>query len=72
MTNRISAKANFFAWTWYPPWYKRNLIRYANVSNQVLQADENIVVIAGRAAVMEDFIGNKLIRINEVLKRYIL
>jgi len=53
-------------------WYKRNLVRYANVSNQVLQADKDIVVIVGRAAVIEDFIGNNLIRINEVLKRYIL
>ncbi|TPD71225.1 DUF5694 domain-containing protein [Flavobacterium microcysteis] len=71
--NRISQSPDFFGPDLVAAWYKRNLIMYANIQNQVSETDKNIVIIvgAGHAAMMEDFIKNderfRLIRIDQVL-----
>ncbi len=56
--NRINQPDDFFGSDLVAAWYKRNLIMYANIQNQVSAADKNIVIIvvAGHAAIMEDFI----------------
>ena len=56
--NRINQADDFFGSDLVAAWYKRNLIMYANIQNQVSAADKNIVIIvgAGHAAIMEDFI----------------
>jgi len=71
--NRINQSPDFFGPDLVAAWYKRNLIMYANIQNQVSNADKNIVIIvgAGHAAMMEDFIKNderfRLIRVDQVL-----
>ncbi|MEZ0007190.1 hypothetical protein ABH942_002569 [Flavobacterium sp. 28YEA47A] len=70
--NRINQSPDFFGPDLAAAWYKRNLIMYANIQNQVSETDKNIVIIvgAGHAAMMEDFIKNderfRLIRVDQV------
>lgn len=56
--NRINNETDFFGSDLVSLWYKRNLIMYANIQNQVNNKDKNIVVIvgAGHAAMLEEFI----------------
>lgn len=72
MLNRVNKPADFFGSDLVSAWYKRNLIMYANIQNQVSTQDKNIVIIvgAGHAAIMADFIKAdkrfNLIKINEL------
>ncbi|SDD09230.1 DUF5694 domain-containing protein [Pedobacter soli] len=56
--NRVNPATDFFGSDLVANWYKRNLIMYANIQNQTAEQDKNIVIIvgAGHAAMMEDFI----------------
>lgn len=55
--NRISQEPDFFGSELVSNWYKRNLIMFSNIQNQVTGSDKNIVVIAGvgHAAMFEEF-----------------
>ena len=55
--NRISQEPDFFGSELVSNWYKRNLIMFSNIQNQVSSSDKNIVVIAGvgHAAMFEEF-----------------
>ncbi len=72
--NRLSNEPDFFGPDFVSGWFKRNLIMYANVQNQVSENDKNIVIIAGvgHAAMFYDFIKNdpgfNLIDFNEVIR----
>ena len=71
--NRISEIPDFFGAELVANWYKRNLIMYGNIQNQVAETDQNIVVIAGvgHGAIMEELIKNddrfNLIKISQIL-----
>ncbi|MGV7106467.1 DUF5694 domain-containing protein [Flavobacterium sp. U410] len=71
--NRVNKDSDFFGSDFVSLWYKRNLIMYANIQNQVTKTDKNIVVIvgAGHAAMMKDFIKSdarfNLIKIEQAL-----
>ncbi|KIO75353.1 hypothetical protein TH53_21105 [Pedobacter lusitanus] len=71
--NKLNKDSDFFGSELVAGWYKRNLIMYANIQNQVSASDKNIVIIvgAGHAAIMEDFIKAdpkfNLIRIDKIL-----
>ncbi|WP_235964386.1 DUF5694 domain-containing protein [Pedobacter gandavensis] len=71
--NKLNKDPDFFGSELVSSWYKRNLIMYGNIQNQVTSSDKNIVIIlgAGHAAIMEEFIKAdeqfNLIRINEIL-----
>ncbi|WP_306350093.1 DUF5694 domain-containing protein [Flavobacterium sp. '19STA2R22 D10 B1'] len=71
--NRINKDPDFFGSDLVSAWYKRNLIMYANIQNQVTTTDKNIIIIvgAGHAAMMEDFIKMdtrfNLIKIDQIL-----
>ncbi|MXN91368.1 hypothetical protein GR160_09015 [Flavobacterium sp. Sd200] len=58
--NRLNDENEFFGSDFVASWYKRNLIMYANIQNQVTTKDKTIVVIvgAGHAAIIQDFIKN--------------
>jgi hypothetical protein len=70
--NKLTTDPDFFGADLVAAWYKRNLIMYANIQNQVTASDKNIVIIlgAGHAAMMEEFIKNdpqfNLIKIDDV------
>ncbi|QIL41550.1 hypothetical protein G7074_21155 [Pedobacter sp. HDW13] len=71
--NRVNQPDDFFGSDLVAAWYKRNLIMYSNIQNQVSAGDNNIVIIigAGHAAIMEDFIKAdkrfNLVKLNGVL-----
>lgn len=58
--NRLNTDPEFFGPDFLSSWYKRNLIMYSHIQNQVNQGDKNIVVIVGcgHAAMFYDFIIN--------------
>lgn len=72
--NRLNNDDTFFGSDFVASWYKRNLIMYSYVQNQVSIGDKNIVIIvgAGHAAMFYDFIKNdsnfNLIDFNEVME----
>lgn len=57
LLNRISQEPDFFGSELVSNWYKRNLIMFSNIQNQVSSSDKNIVVIAGvgHVAMFEEF-----------------
>lgn len=71
--NKLNKAPDFFGSDLVSLWYKRNLIMYANIQNQVTETDKNIVIIvgAGHAAILEDFIKAdtrfNLIKIDQIL-----
>ena len=72
--NKLNKETDFFGSDLVSLWYKRNLIMYANIQNQIDDNDTNIVIIvgAGHAAMMEEFIKAdekfNLINISQILK----
>ena len=71
--NRINKGNDFFGSDLVSLWYKRNLIMFSNIQNQIVPTDKNIVIIigAGHAAMMEEFFKSdtrfNLVKIDEVL-----
>lgn len=55
--NRISQEPDFFGSELASNWYKRNLIMFSNIQNQITPTDKNIVVIVGvgHAAMFQEF-----------------
>lgn len=74
MINRLNNDENFFGSDFVASWYKRNLIMYSNIQNQVSKEDKTIVIIvgAGHASMLYDFIKNdsnyNLIEFNQVIE----
>lgn len=58
--NKINKAPDFYGSQLVADWYKRNLIMYSYIQNQIEKGDKNIVIIvgAGHAAMMYDFIKN--------------
>ena len=58
--NRINKDKDFYGTQLVTDWYKRNLIMFSHIQNQVEKGDKNIVVIVGigHAAMMYDFFKN--------------
>ena len=56
--NRLNKAPDFYGSDLVAGWYRRNLIMFSNIQNQVSDNDENIVIIVGQghAALMEEFI----------------
>lgn len=73
LLNRLNKGEDFFGSDLVSAWYKRNLIMFSNIQNQVSGDEKNIVIIlgAGHAAMFDDLIPFderfNLIRINRVL-----
>ena len=71
--NKINKGNDFFGSDLVSLWYKRNLIMFSNIQNQIVPTDKNIVIIigAGHAAMMEEFFKSdtrfNLVKIDEVL-----
>ncbi|NRF40674.1 DUF5694 domain-containing protein [Pedobacter foliorum] len=58
--NSLGINENYFGANLVSDWYKRNLIMYSNVQNQLISNTKNIVILVGtgHAAMFKDFIKN--------------
>ncbi|MBB2151406.1 DUF5694 domain-containing protein [Pedobacter gandavensis] len=58
--NGLGFNEGYFGANLVADWYKRNLIMYANMQNQLAPTTKNIVILVGtgHAAIMKDFIKN--------------
>lgn len=71
--NRLNSNNNYFGSNLVADWYKRNLIMYSNLQNQLKSESKNIFVLVGigHAAMLKDFFKNddnfNLIDLNDVL-----
>ncbi|QOW11043.1 hypothetical protein Q73A0000_12085 [Kaistella flava (ex Peng et al. 2021)] len=72
--NRLNNDELFFGSDFVASWYKRNLIMYSNIQNQVSKEDKTIVIIvgAGHSSMLYDFLKNdsnyNLIEFNQVIE----
>lgn len=71
--NKLNTENNYFGSNLISDWYKRNLIMYSNIQNQLKPESKNIFVLVGtgHAAMLKEFFKNdsnfNLIDIGEVL-----
>lgn len=73
LANKINPDGKYFGSNLVADWYKRNLIMYANIQNQLEPKTKNIFVLVGtgHAAIFREFFENdenfNLIEVNEIL-----
>ncbi len=73
IANKVNPDSKYFGSNLVADWYKRNLIMYANIQNQIESKTKNIFILVGtgHAAIFREFFENdknfNLIEVDEIL-----